>query len=146
MCCIYIPDIARWQHLWLPVAISCSYYDTSVQCSVIGPFCRWSGGLELITKLPTWLITFLWQLLPGPENFSVLVLLSYTVHLRLCICYTNPRLTLTITTSVFVFQMSIYSRVTLGSVRSLTRQPFGLTGAGSINSICITVQCTDTIL
>jgi len=33
-------------------------------------FCSWPGGLELVTRLPARSVTFLWQFLPGPENFS----------------------------------------------------------------------------
>ena len=65
-----------------PAAISCSYRDTGVWSSVL--FCGRPVGLELVTRLPARSVTFLWQFLPVPQNFSCscsfLVLLAYTVH------------------------------------------------------------------
>ena len=66
----------------LPAAISSSYRDIGVPRSVIRAFSV--AGLELATRLPARSFTFLWQLSPGAENFSVLVLLAYTAHERLC--------------------------------------------------------------
>jgi len=41
-----------------PAAISCSYRDTGVPCSVVGPVAGWPGGLELAIRLPARSVTF----------------------------------------------------------------------------------------
>jgi len=62
-------------------AISYLYINTSVRCSVSRPFLWLAGGLELDIKLPMRFVMFLWQFMPGPDNFSFFHFTS--VH-RLC--------------------------------------------------------------
>ena len=53
-CCIHTSDIARQQHLRSAAAISCSYSDTGVRCSVVRPFLwltLWPGTGYQITYM-----------------------------------------------------------------------------------------------
>ena len=62
-----------------PAAISCSYRDTGVPCSVVGPFlCP--------TRRPATRYQTTWEIrhVPLTESFSFLVLIAYTAHYRLC--------------------------------------------------------------
>ena len=51
----------------LPSAVRTATPAFDVRSS--GLFCGRPGGLELVTRLPARSVTFLWQFLPGPENF-----------------------------------------------------------------------------
>ena len=52
----------------LPSAVHTATLAFDVRSS--GLFCSRPGGLELVTRLPAWSVTFLWQFFLGSENFS----------------------------------------------------------------------------
>jgi len=68
----------------LPSAVRTSTQAFDVRSS--GLFCSWPCGLELVTRLPARSVAFLWQFLPGPENFfSRFTIVHITLEtLRLC--------------------------------------------------------------
>jgi len=77
-CCIHASDIARRQHqrstgchqLFVPRHRHLKFRRPAF--SVASP-AAWNS-------LPARSVTFRWQFSPGPENFSFLVLIAYTVH------------------------------------------------------------------
>lgn len=87
-CCTLVSDIVSQQHLR-----SASRHQLSVprhrpfdiRLSVL--LCCWSDGLELVVRQSTRPGTFFWQLLAGSQNLSILILLTYTAHLRLIALY-----------------------------------------------------------
>ena len=74
-----------------------------------GLFWCWPGGPELITTLSTRSILFIWQHLPGPENFFRLV--HSTLKALLGMHYTNPRLITTLTLALLHHLFNIMSVV-----------------------------------
>ena len=67
---------------WLPSAACAATLLFDVQSS--GLFCGRPGGRELITRLSSRSDTSCEQFSLWPENFSLLILLSYTAHQGLC--------------------------------------------------------------